>query len=70
MQESLACGKEDHDLEETKFLRVKLLKVAENVSTLSKRIELLNTDQDTSPENMPSRYNTFKKFTFIVFFFP
>lgn len=53
MQRSLASGEDTYDLEEAKYLRVKLLKVGEAVGAVSKRIETLNTDPEG--ERMASR---------------
>jgi hypothetical protein len=44
MSESLNRGEEDFSLSEAKLLRVKILKIAENVDIISKKISILDTE--------------------------
>ena len=44
MTESLHRGEEEHSPEEAQHLRVRLLKIADNVDAMSKRIAALDTD--------------------------
>lgn len=48
MSDSLFCGETDFALDEAKLLRLKILKIAENIDLISKRICAIDVDQPIS----------------------